>query len=425
MTESTATIRCGAVLACVIGSIVGPAARGVEPVLRTLLEATDAVVHGAVEGVTSAPGGVWYSVGVRDTLRGEVPAATLLLYAHGAGVPESVELVPGDEAIIGVRWLASEAGPFHARLLESLGSDGDRGRAGLLAPDGVMAISPADRDEVLQLVRGLVGAGGSERIAAGDAVRDLLASDRAAMRVEALRRVAMMETITNDVRRLIRDALAAEIGGDRDGRVLQAFLDTIRIHEIDGCHESLCEAILTGPDPAILAESIDALARTDRDAGLRLLLSQLPRSRPAARCRILRALGGLGWQGTAHLSRQCLEGDDPALHAAAVDTLGRLPDLEATALLEEVVDHASAGLRGLAIDALIRQLDTRTPWSRDALRRTLEKAQPDEKERIRRALSSAAGRVLKRRILHRDPLRAEPLHRAREHRRTDGEAGTD
>jgi hypothetical protein len=352
------------------------------PLVRSHIEGTDAVLEGAVEEIARAPGGVWHRFRASSVLRGDgAPGEVVHLFTHGAGMPESVELVPGERTLVGVRWLTA-GGPYAERLLRSVAERDPGARAGLVAPDGVFVLAGAGGTALLDQVRSLLAPGahpapaGAGAFAAAASASSapaglvaLLGSDHPPVRVEVLRRLAASAPpLPGETVAQVRHGLRAELDGPADAAVLQGYVDLVRHHGVTGCHEALCE-IAVGRDDLLLGEeAIDALARVEPGRSLQSLLVLYPAARPPARGRILRALARLQWPGSVHLIREALESPDAGLHSASIDALGECRSPESTALLEQIARHARPEFRLLAVDAIARQ---RTERSRLALRRLL------------------------------------------------------
>ena len=64
-------------------------------VLRTFLEDSDAVIEGVVESMRPARGGIWHTFRIVRTVRGTPPGDRVVLFAHGAGMPDAAELPKG------------------------------------------------------------------------------------------------------------------------------------------------------------------------------------------------------------------------------------------------------------------------------------------------------------------------------------------
>lgn len=369
-------------------------------VLRTLLDDVDAVLQGTIASLEKAAGGLWHRLEVEDVLSGRGRGGAVQLFAHGAGVPESIAIYPGERIIVGVRWLSRAGGGFHGRLLADLDARGLAEPAGLIAADGTLRLSDARARRLAEDLRAALAArpaatGALDDSAASTALSGL-ASEHLPLRLDALRRLSAASELPDDARRRLPGAFAEAVRSGAPANEIVAYLDVVRRHDLDGCGASLAQLVAGRAEPVLVEEGIDALSRDGSGDGIDALIRRFPSSTERARGTILRALGRARWAGTVHFCRQALRSPDPQVQAAAVEALGELETLESTTLLGETIDRSPPQIRGLAIQALAR---CRSPESREALRAALERCPESERWRLRRALAAALVDPAARKVL--------------------------
>ena len=366
-------------------------------VVRGLIETTDAVLEGTVEGLEVTGAGVWHHFRVRTVVHGEARGSTVSFFSHGREFPESVELSVGASAIVGIVWLSEDKGTFHQRLIDDWFASGNQHPAGMVAPDSVLVVDEVRRSGLIEEIKRLTVSPATQDAARAEATTTtharlfrLLESRHQATRAEALRRLTVSDldwTVTDSS--AIRDAFKVELKKDANRKVIQGFLDLIRTKEIIGCDGTLCQLVLEREETVLVAEGIDTIRRVGGSKTLTTLATRYARSSVRSKARIIRALGATRWAGTSFLARQAIESGDATLVAASVEALGELGTGEAADLLDQNLDSWSGRIREMTIEALARH---RTPLSRALLRNALNRSEARERRLIRRVLKPAGRR---------------------------------
>jgi hypothetical protein len=360
------------------------------PYLRSLVEDSDAILQGTLAELEKAPGGLWHRLDIASVLWGEHPGASVYLFAHGPGVPESVELLPGETILCGVRWLREEKGSFHRQLIDSLKQVSAAARGGLIAADGVIRSIPSTDAELFEAIQTLTSTGKSAAGLSLLEIQSLLSLSRsrhALVREEAVRQLsALPEALPEAAASQIQAQFHEELRQGGSPAVLEAYLDLVRTQKISGSSGAVCDLVLTRDEAALVEEGIDTLSRLGSVEEVPRLLSLYPQASAPAQGRILRVLARFQRQEAVALCRQALaESSQLGLQAAAVETLGELRTSESARLLDEILECPIPQLRRLAVQSLARH---KTADSASVLHNALKFSLPAaERQQIRRAIS--------------------------------------
>ncbi|MBI4585459.1 MAG: HEAT repeat domain-containing protein [Planctomycetes bacterium] len=375
--------------ALAVFSSVTPASASSSPNLRSLVEDSDAILQGTLAGMEKAPGGIWHRLDIAGVLWGEQAGASVYLFAHGPGVPESVELIPGETILCGVRWLSEGKGPFHLKLIASLKRVSTTARGGLIAADGAIRSGPSTDAQLVEAIQILASTGKSAAGLSLQEIQSLLSLSRSRydfVREEAVRQLsALPEALPEAAAIRIQGQFHEELKLGGSPAVLEAYLELVRAQKISGASDAVCELILTRDEAALVAEGVDTLSRLGSAEEIPKLLSFYPRASPAAQGRILRILARFQQQEAAALCRQALaESSHPGLQAAAVESLGELHTSESARLLGEILECPVPELRRLAVQSLSRH---QTEVSASILRNALNFSLPaTERQQILRGI---------------------------------------
>ncbi len=366
-----------------------PAWPSPSPNLRSLVEDSDAILQGIVAGMEKAPGGIWHRLDLANVLWGEHPGASVYLFAHGPGVPESVELIPGETILCGIRWLSEGKGPFHLQLIASLKQASTTARGGLIAADGVIRSGPSTDAQLSEAIQILASTGKSAAGLSSREIGSLLELSRnryAFVREEAVRQLSSLpDALPEAAANQIQGQFHEELKPGGSPAVLEAYLDLIRAQKISGASGAVCELVLTRDEAALVSEGLDTIFRLGSTEEIPKLLSLYPQASPAPRGRILRILARFQRQEALALCRRALaESSHLELQAAAVESLGEVHDSESARLLGEILECPVPQLRRLAIQSLSRH---QTEDSASILHNALNFPLPaKERQQIRRAI---------------------------------------
>lgn len=357
-------------------------------VMWTLLHEVDTVLDGTVVDTRPAPGGLWHGVHVNAEVFGDLGAPRINVFVHGDGFSETVQLVPGDRRIFGLVRLHDGAGEFHRRLLGSLASIAPGEPGGLAAPDAFIDVEEDTAKEVATVLGPLILLSRkSTPFDREDLDRLILYLDdpRPFIRDGALQILAREpDSLTAAVRKAIPPIFRAEVRSGSSLQVLRSYLNLVRLHEIEGCGEAICDLLIHSEDTEIVEESLQTLPRHASEDATERLLEELPAAGPGKRGRLLRALAKLEWPGTIDACLEALREDERDLSLQAVEALGDIRTGRATRLLLDCLETRSVELRRLVILSLARQ-DTEA--SRQALERLAGALDsPAELRAVRRAL---------------------------------------
>ncbi len=358
-------------------------------VLRSLIEEADVVLDVTVESTHEAPGGLWQELRVHSTVWGESRGDRVRLFVHGSGIAETLILSKSDRVILGARWLVG-GNPFEDRLLGALEASW-AARAGLAIGDGVLTENdfgdePVAVYEELRILLDAARPPEASRLVSAAELLALLDSPRAAIREDALRRLALLERLGGHTMAAICRGLAEEVDGDRNLHVLRAYLDLMRSHDLRGCDRALRDLLLEQDDSDLADEALDALTRlaTERTTE-RLRRKYDEEEHPRRRGRILRFLARRGWHDIEELCRDALHDGDSELLAQTAEALGRLSSPRSAELLGEFLLCPSETDRDRGLDVLCRR---RSPFDRMVLEDLIRRGElkGEALKRARRAL---------------------------------------